>query len=180
MCIAPVNQAFCALVTLIEEGVDSEAFQRLQYRFKDALFHGPQGMTIMGTNGVQTWDCAFAIQYFSSQASQKDLNSITQLSLPINSCVMLNLTPSAFQVVIGIRERGLGASTKTQGYTVADCTAEAIKAIIMVKNSPVFSEVHHMISSERLFEGIDVLLNLQNIGSFEYGSFATYEKSRPH
>lgn len=93
---------------------------------------------------------------------------------------MLNLTPSAFQVVIGIRERGLGASTKTQGYTVADCTAEAIKAIIMVKNSPVFSEVHHMISSERLFEGIDVLLNLQNIGSFEYGSFATYEKSRPH
>lgn len=64
LCIAPVNQAFCALVTYLEEGKDSKAFERFQYRFKDGLFHGPQGMTVMGTNGVQTWDCAFMIQYF--------------------------------------------------------------------------------------------------------------------
>lgn len=59
---------------------------------------------------------------------------------------------------------------------MSDCTAEAIKAIIMVRNSPVFSSVHDEITDERLCKGIDVLLSLQNIGKFEYGSFATYEK----
>ncbi|CAD6627752.1 CEI_1a_G0023840.mRNA.1.CDS.1 [Saccharomyces cerevisiae] len=177
LCIAPVNQAFCALVTLIEEGVDSEAFQRLQYRFKDALFHGPQGMTIMGTNGVQTWDCAFAIQYFfvAGLAERPEFYNtiVSAYKFLCHAQFDTECVPGSYR---DKRKGAWGFSTKTQGYTVADCTAEAIKAIIMVKNSPVFSEVHHMISSERLFEGIDVLLNLQNIGSFEYGSFATYEK----
>lgn len=64
LCIAPVSMAFCAIVTLIEEGRDSYEFKRFLERFEDVLFLGPQGMTVMGTNGVQVWDCAFAIQYY--------------------------------------------------------------------------------------------------------------------
>lgn len=177
LCIAPVNQAFCALVTYLEEGKDSKAFERFQYRFKDGLFHGPQGMTVMGTNGVQTWDCAFMIQYLfvAGLAEKPEFREMI-----INAYKFLCRSQFDTECVEGsFRDKRVGAwgfSTKTQGYTVSDCTAEAIKAIIMVRNSPVFSSVHDEITDERLCKGIDVLLSLQNIGKFEYGSFATYEK----
>ncbi|EDO14825.1 hypothetical protein Kpol_339p12 [Vanderwaltozyma polyspora DSM 70294] len=177
LCIAPVNQAFCALVTLIEEGRDSQAFKRFEFRFKDALFHGPQGMTVMGTNGVQVWDCAFAIQYFfvAGLAEKPEFYDtiVRAYEFLCRSQFDTECVPGSF------RDKRVGAwgfSTKTQGYTVSDCTAEAIKAIIMVRNSDVFRAVHDKISDERLNKGIDVLMSLQNLGSFEYGSFATYEK----
>lgn len=176
LCIAPVNQAFCALVTLIEEGVDSPQFKRFQFRFNDALFHGPQGMTMMGTNGVQTWDCAFTIQsLFAAGLAEKEQYYETV----IRAYEFLNRAqfedecePGSFR---DSRKGAWGFSTKTQGYTVSDCTAESIKAIIMVKKSPFYAKVHGLIDDERLYQAIDVLLSLQNVGPFEYGSFATYE-----
>ena len=177
LCIAPVNQAFCALVTYLEEGRDSERFKKFEYRFKDALFHGPQGMTVMGTNGVQTWDCAFFIQYLfvAGLAELPEFHDAVVASYRFlcRSQFDTECVPNSF------RDKRMGAwgfSTKTQGYTVSDCTAEAIKAIIMVKQSDAFREVHDEISEERLCKGIDILLSLQNVGSFEYGSFATYEQ----
>lgn len=177
LCIAPVNQAFCALVTLIEEGIHSIAFEKFQFRFKDALFHGPQGMTVMGTNGVQTWDCAFAIQYFfvAGLADKPEFYNtiVSAYKFLCRSQFDSECVPDSFR---DKRNGAWGFSTKTQGYTVSDCTAESIKAIIMVRNSQLFKDVHDEISDERLYKGIDVLLELQNMGSFEYGSFATYEK----
>ncbi|AQZ09736.1 ERG7 (YHR072W) [Zygosaccharomyces parabailii] len=177
LCIAPVNQAFCALVTLLEEGVDSDQFKRFQYRFQDALFHGPQGMTMMGTNGVQTWDCAFTIQsLFTAGLAEKE-----QYYKTVERAFKF-LCRSQFEtecIAGSFRDKRAGAwgfSTKTQGYTVADCTAEAIKAILMVKNSPFYTKIHDSISDENLCRGIDVLLTLQNVNRFEFGSFATYEK----
>ncbi|CCH58112.1 hypothetical protein TBLA_0A03120 [Henningerozyma blattae CBS 6284] len=177
LCIAPVNQAFCSLVILVEKGVNSKEFERCQYRFKDALFHGPQGMTVMGTNGVQTWDCAFAVQYFfmaglAERPEFKDL-IIRSYKFLCRSQFDTECVPGSFR---DKRIGGWGFSTKTQGYTVSDCTAESIKAIIMVRNSPAFKEVHDEISDERLYQGIEILMSLQNLGKFEYGSFATYEK----
>ena len=57
--------AFNMVVTCHYEGSESENFKKLQNRMNDVLFHGPQGMTVMGTNGVQVWDAAFMVQYFS-------------------------------------------------------------------------------------------------------------------
>ncbi|CCD23857.1 lanosterol synthase ERG7 NDAI_0C01970 [Naumovozyma dairenensis CBS 421] len=177
LCIAPVNQAFCALVTLLEEGADSKAFERFQYRFKDALFLGPQGMTVMGTNGVQTWDCAFAIQYLFVAGLAKRPEFYNTIS---NAYKFLCRSQFDTDCVTGSfrdkRDGAWGFSTKTQGYTVSDCTAESIKAIIMVRNSVIFKDIHDEISDERLYKAVDILLDLQNTGSFEFGSFATYEK----
>lgn len=177
LCIAPVNNAFCAIVTLIEEGKDSLPFERFQYRFKDSLFQGPQGLTVMGTNGVQVWDCAFYVQYMF----MANLAELPEFHTSIANAFKF-LCRSQFTedcVENSFRDKRLGAwpfSTKTQGYTVSDCTAESIKAIIMVLNSEKFSDVHTEYDPKKLNNGIDVLLGLQNLGSFEYGSFATYEK----
>ncbi|CUS20929.1 LAQU0S02e01596g1_1 [Lachancea quebecensis] len=177
LCIAPVSMAFCAVVTLIEEGRDSYHFNRFVDGFQEVLFMGPQGMTVMGTNGVQVWDCAFAIQYYfmAGLAELPEFHGTIERAYKFlcRSQFDTECEPGSY------RDKRVGAwpfSTKTQGYTVSDCTAEAVKAIIMVRSSPKFVHMRDEISDERLYKAIDILLGLQNTGSFEYGSFATYEK----
>lgn len=177
LCIAPVNNAFCAIVTLIEEGRDSMEFGRFLDRFKDSLFPGPHGLTVMGTNGVQVWDCSFYIQtmFTAGLAELPEFHEsiVRSFKFLCRSQFTENCADESF------RDPRLGAwpfSTKTQGYTVSDCSAEAIKAIIMVLKSDCFADVHGVYDDKLLNNGIDVILNLQNLGSFEFGSFATYEK----
>lgn len=177
--IAPVSAAFNAIVTFVEEGPDSEAFLKVREKLKDVVFMGPQGMTVMGTNGVQVWDTAFALKYLVL-TSLGDLEEFQPLirkgfGFLVKSQFSEECEPGSY------RDKRVGAwpfSTKNQGYTVSDCTAEALKAIIMVKKHPAFRDLENAISDEMLFKAIDVLLGLQNLGSFHYGSFSTYEKTR--
>ncbi|GMM34166.1 lanosterol synthase [Saccharomycopsis crataegensis] len=180
LCIAPVSYAFNACVVLIEEGADSELFKNMLRDFKDVLFHGPQGMTVMGTNGGQVWDASFVVQYFF-MSGLAELDEFEDLI--IRSFKFLLRSQFTTDCIDGsFRDKRTGAfpySTKTQGYTVSDCTAEGIKALIMVSQHPKYAEkVKGLIDEQLLFKGIDVLLSLQNLGNFHYGSFATYEKIR--
>ncbi|ODV97935.1 hypothetical protein PACTADRAFT_47766 [Pachysolen tannophilus NRRL Y-2460] len=177
--IAPVSDAFNVIVTFIEEGKDSKNFLKLVDRFKEVLFQGPQGMVVMGTNGVQVWDVSFCLQYFF-MTGLADLPEYHDLIL--KGYIFLIKSQFTDNCVEGsYRDERKGAwpfSTKDQGYTVSDCTAEALKAIIMVKNHPSFAQVKDLIQDENLYDGIDRLLSLQNLGSFHFGSFSTYEKIR--
>lgn len=177
MTIAPVSAGFGALVVYSEEGPDSETFKTCMARFKDCLFHGSQGLTVMGTNGSQVWDAAFAVQYLfmAGLAELPEYRDMVERSYRF--LVRSQFTEECQEG--SFRDKRVGGwpfSTKEQGYTVSDCTAEAVKAIIMVQNSPEFANVRDLISAEKLHKAVDILLGLQNVGSFEFGSFATYEK----
>ncbi|KAJ3344457.1 Lanosterol synthase (Oxidosqualene--lanosterol cyclase) [Kappamyces sp. JEL0680] len=63
-------------------------------------------------------------------------------------------------------------STKEQGYTVSDCTAEALKTVLLLQNGPCRD--HARISDDRMFDAVNVLLSLQN-GD---GGVASYELQR--
>lgn len=174
--IAPVSFAFTCIVVMLEEGKDSKTFKDLIDGFKYYLFHGEQGMCVMGTDGVQVWDCAFFVQIFI----MTDL-ALDPLYMPYVSKAYEFLCRSQFDTECeegsfrDSRKGGWPFSTKPQGYTVSDCTAEAMKAIIMVKQLNQYKHIHHLLDSKRLNDSVDVLLSLQNTGSFEYGSFSTYE-----
>ncbi|CAK9435887.1 uncharacterized protein LODBEIA_P05240 [Lodderomyces beijingensis] len=176
LCIAPVSYAMNMVVTYYHEGPKSKNFAGLQRRMNDILFHGPQGMTVMGTNGVQVWDAAFMVQYFFMTG----LVDNPQFQEMIRKAYLF-LVRSQFteECVPGsFRDRRKGAwpfSTKDQGYTVSDCTAEAMKAIIMVRNDARFADVKDEIQDENLYDAVEVLMQIQNVGSWEYGSFSTYE-----
>ncbi|CDK25437.1 unnamed protein product [Kuraishia capsulata CBS 1993] len=177
--IAPVSAAFNTIVTYMEEGPDSENFQKTRDRLSEVLFKGPEGITVMGTNGSQTWDSSFAVQYLfmaglAERPEFKDM-IVRAYKFLIRSQFTDECADGSF------RDRRKGAwpfSTKEQGYTVSDCTAEAIKAIIMVKNSEYYKDVHHLYDERNLEDGIDILLGLQNVGNFHFGSFSTYEKNK--
>ncbi|ODV58027.1 lanosterol synthase ERG7 [Ascoidea rubescens DSM 1968] len=179
LCIAPVSFSFNAIVLYLEEGKNSRAFQNFYNGFIDILSLGPLGMTVTGTNGSQVWDSSFFVQYLL-QAGFGDYPEFHEIIL--KSYKFLIRSQFTEDCVQGsFRDPRKGAwpfSTKTQGYTVSDCTAEALKAIIMVRNHPNFQQYKSLIKDEELYPAIDVLLSLQNLGDHEYGSFSTYEKIR--
>ncbi|CAH6720715.1 lanosterol synthase [[Candida] jaroonii] len=177
--IAPVSFALDMVVVYAHEGPDSENFKKISARRNEVLFHGAQGMTVMGTNGTQTWDAAFMIQYLF-MAGLADLPEYQ----PVIKKAYKYLVKNQFtdECVEGSyrdkRDGAWGFSTKDQGYTVSDCTAESVKAILMVQNHKDYADVKDLISKERLYKSVDVLLSIQNRGSYEFGSFATYENIR--
>ncbi|GMG20257.1 unnamed protein product [Ambrosiozyma monospora] len=174
--IAPVSAAFNAIVLYIEQGKESDDFRKAMDRIQEELFLGPMGMTVMGTNGSQVWDCAFAVQYYFV-AGLAELDEYHETI--VNSFKFLIRSQFDTECVKGsFRDKRTGAwpfSTKEQGYTVTDCTAESIKAIVMVMKSEKYQDVHSLYDMNKLKAAIDVLLSLQNVGSFEFGSFSTYE-----
>lgn len=177
LAIAPVSNAMNAIAVFEEKGADSPEFQRFLYRWPDFLYMTPDGLMMNGTNGVQVWDVAFVLQY----AILIGLGTLPEFKETIIRSYRF-LTRSQFveEAVEGsFRDKRVGGfpfSTQTQGFTVSDCTAEAVKAIIMTQNLPGFEFLRDEFPEERLRKSIDLLLTLQNRGSFHFGSFASYEK----
>ncbi|GMM27851.1 lanosterol synthase [Martiniozyma asiatica (nom. inval.)] len=175
--IAPVSAAFSTIVLFLEQGKDGSQFKTSLNRMKEELFLGPMGMCVMGTNGSQVWDCAFMVQYFFTaglaELPEYHETVVKAFDFLIRSQFDTECVDGSFR---DKRKGGWPFSTKEQGYTVSDCTAESIKAIIMVMNSPEYADVHSHYNLSKLEDSIDVLLSLQNVGSFEFGSFSTYEK----
>ncbi|KAI3402765.2 ERG7 [Candida oxycetoniae] len=180
LCIAPVSYAMNMVVTYYHEGAKSRNFAGLQRRMNDIVFHGPQGMTVMGTNGVQVWDAAFMVQYFYMTGLVEKPQFQDMIRKAYLFLVRSQFTEDCVEG--SFRDKRKGAwpfSTKDQGYTVSDCTAEAMKAIIMVRNDQErFGDIKDEIKDENLYGAVEVLLKIQNVGDWEYGSFSTYEGIR--
>lgn len=180
LCIAPVSFAFNMVVTFLEEGPDSAAFHGFLEKKDDVVFHGPQGLTVMGTNGVQVWDVAFMCQYLIVAGLSRHPQYHDMI---LKGYWFLRRSQFTDECVEGsYRDKRKGAwpfSTKTQGYTVSDCTAEALKAIIMVENDDYLGhQITDKIERQNLEDAVDRILFIQNTDSFEYGSFSAYEKIR--
>ena len=177
LAIAPISNALNAIVVFLEKGKDSPEFQRFIYRWPDFLYLMPEGLAMNGTNGVQVWDVGFALQY----AVLIGLGAMPEFRDAIIKGYRF-LTRSQFveEAVEGsFRDKRVGGfpfSTQTQGFIVSDCTSEALKAIIMVQNLPGFEFLKEEFPEERMHKSIDIILGLQNRGSFHFGSFASYEK----
>lgn len=177
LAIAPVSGAFNAVVLYLEQGPDGEGFRRAFDRMAEELFLCPLGMTTMGTNGSQVWDASFAIQYLfvAGIAEQEQFRDMITRSFKflLRSQFDSDCVPGSFR---DPRKGAWPFSTKEQGYTVCDCTSESMKAILMVMNSDYYSDLHSLYDLSKLHNTIDVLLSLQNLGRFEFGSFASYEQ----
>lgn len=182
LCIAPVSFSFNMIVTYLEEGPDSYAFNQFVQRKEDVIFHGPLGMAVMGTNGGQVWDAAFMCQYMIMAGLETDPKFHDMI---IKGYWFLRRSQFTEDCVEGsFRDKRKGAwpySTKLQGYTVSDCTAEAMKAIIMIENNDSLSKYilpEKRIDRQNLEDAVERILFIQNTGSFEYGSFSSYEHIR--
>ena len=172
--LGPVSGPMNFLACYIQDGPDSYSVERHRERMHDFLWMKDEGMLMNGTNGVQTWDTSFLIQ----AAIESNLASIPEWKPSLVKALEFldhqQIREDVREPAVCYRQRRKGAwafSTKEQGYTVSDCTSEALKAVILLQRLPGYPT---LLSDERLKDAIDTLLTMQNAS----GGFASYENIR--
>ena len=196
--LAPVNSPMNLLACYIEEGADGASVKGHRERIYDYLWLSGGGMMMNGTNGVQSWDTAFTIQALCAaglatepkyyQMLVKALEFLEDQQF-VEHCVGYEKSPEYSDPptaktgpATGYRHPRRGAwgfSNRTQGYVVSDCTAEALKAVLMLqtlqdpkdRSKKLFPA---LFSEERQRWPVDIVLTMQNIT----GGVSSYEPAR--
>nr|Q96WJ0.1 RecName: Full=Lanosterol synthase; AltName: Full=2,3-epoxysqualene--lanosterol cyclase; AltName: Full=Oxidosqualene--lanosterol cyclase; Short=OSC [Pneumocystis carinii]AAK82993.1 lanosterol synthase [Pneumocystis carinii] len=174
LCIGPVNFSIHILAVYWKEGPDSYAFKSHKERMADFLWISKKGMMMNGTNGVQLWDTSFAVQALVESGLAEDPEFKDHMIKALDFLDKCQIQKNCDDQQKCYRHRRKGAwpfSTRQQGYTVSDCTAEALKAVLLLQNLKSFPK---RVSYDRLKDSVDVILSLQN----KDGGFASYELIR--
>nr|QQR13797.1 oxidosqualene cyclase 6 [Iris tectorum] len=166
----PLNMLCCWA-----EDPNSYAFKLHLPRVLDFLWLSEDGMKMKTTDGCQLWETSFVVQAIISTGLSIEFSHIlekahsfikeTQIleDLPADICYR-HITKGAWPF-----------STKDNGYTVADCTAEALKAAILLSQFPP-KKFGDPITKGRLYDAVNIILSLMN----DDGGFATYESKRTY
>lgn len=172
--LGPVNAPMNFLACYIVDGEGSYSVKRHRERMHDFLWMKSEGMLMNGTNGVQTWDTSFLIQAVIEAGLATEPQWRPMLIRALEFLDDQQIRENCREQDICYRQQRKGAwafSTREQGYTVSDCTSEALKAVIMLQNLPGFP---NLVSDERIHDAIDTLCTMQNAS----GGFASYETTR--
>lgn len=172
--LAPVNATMNFLACFVQEGANSYVVKRHRERMHDFLWMTNEGMLMNGTNGIQTWDTAFLIQAVVEAGLAEDPKWRPMLLKALEFLDDQQIREEVKDQDICYRQRRKGAwafSTKDQGYTVSDCTSEALKSVLMLQKLPGYPA---LITDDRIRDAIDTLLTMQNAS----GGFASYEPTR--
>ena len=173
--LAPVNAPLNTLVCFLKEGPESHSFKRHLERLEEYLWVNSQGMLVNGTNGVQVWDTSFSIQACCEAGLARSPKWEPMLVSALSYLESQQIRDEVPDREICYRQARKGAwpfSTKVQGYTVSDCTSEALRVVLLLQNE------HHyqpLVSEARIFDAVDILLTMQNKHT---GGFASYELQR--
>lgn len=172
--LAPVNAPMNMLCCHIHDGPDSYSVRRHRERMEEFLWVKDEGMLANGTNGVQSWDTAFTIQASieAGLADDPKFRPVLTKALEFLEDHQMREDPKEKEATYRHRRKGAwGFSTRDQGYTVSDCTSEAVKAVMMLQYIPQYPQ---LISDERIKEAINLLLTMQNAS----GGCSSYEPTR--
>lgn len=172
--LASVNAPMNTICCYIHDGPGSYSVRRHIERFEDYLWVKSEGMLVNGTNGLQIWDTAFAIQAVMDAGLAEDPKWVPMLTKALrfldNQQIRENV-PGQDICYRQTRKGGWAFSNKDQGYAVSDCISEALKAVIMLQRTPGYPT---LVDDRRIFDAIDTVLTFQNAS----GGCASYETQR--
>ncbi|KAH6652541.1 squalene/oxidosqualene cyclase [Truncatella angustata] len=172
--LAPVNAAMNTIVCYIRDGPGAYTVRRHVERLEDALWVKDEGMLCNGTNGVQNWDTAFAIQAVVDAGLAEDPRWRPMLTKALGFLDSQQIRKNCKDQDVCYRQQRKGAwgfSNKVQGYAVSDCISEALKSVIMLQRTPGYPQ---LLEDQRIFDAIDTLLTYQNAS----GACSSYEPTR--
>nr|UTE10696.1 cycloartenol synthase [Calotropis procera] len=176
ICIGPVNKVLNMLCCWVEDP-NSEAFKLHIPRVYDYLWLAEDGMKMQGYNGSQLWDTAFAVQaIISTNLIEESASTLNKAHKYIKNTQVQDDCPGDLD--FWYRHISKGAwpfSTADHGWPISDCTAEGLKAILLLSKLPP-ELVGESLPAEQLYNAVNVILSLQN----NEGGFATYELTRSY
>lgn len=173
--LAPVNMMMNCIVRYAEDGPDSQAYKKHMKARADAMWVCEDGMFMGGTNGSQLWDIVFIAQALVESGLGAEEENRECLSKALQWLDQCQIKENPKFMKEGHRHPTRGAwpfSTRTQGYTVSDCTGEGLKAVIYIQEH--VPGMPKLVSERRLCDAVDIMLGMQNAD----GGFASYEVIR--
>ena len=171
ICIGPVNKLYNTLVWHFERpgGVEVEAHIA---RLGDYLWEGRDGLKMNGYNSSELWDAAFAVQAIAATGETERMSgTLARASRFIGEQQVLDNTPEPERFYRHPSKGGWPFSTWEHGWPISDCTAEGLKACLVLAQ---LGRKEWQLSEERLADAVNLLLSLQNPD----GGWATYELRR--
>ncbi|KAJ3402117.1 Lanosterol synthase (Oxidosqualene--lanosterol cyclase), partial [Chytridiales sp. JEL 0842] len=180
MDIAPVNKVMNQIIIWLVDGPDSETFKKHVANNPQFLWKNNEGLLMNGTNGSQVWDAAFTIQAMveSGLAEEPEFKTSLVKAFEFLDTQQIRENP-LHDYKKCYRHPSKGAwpfSTRVQSYTLSDCTAEGVKATLLMQNHLSYSKsLEKTIEDSRLFDAVDIMLSMQNSDD---GGIASYELRR--
>ncbi|XVE64020.1 hypothetical protein DITRI_Ditri07aG0067800 [Diplodiscus trichospermus] len=176
ICLGPVNKVLNMVCCWVEDP-NSEAFKCHLSRIKDYLWIAEDGMKMQGYNGSQLWNVAFSVQAILATDLVEEYGSMLKKAHNFikNTQVKENSGNDLDFWYRHISKGGWPFSTPDNNWIVSDCTAEGLKASLLLSTLPS-DMMDEKIKPDRLYEAVNVILSLQN----KNGGFASYELTRSY
>ncbi|OAA59219.1 lanosterol synthase [Niveomyces insectorum RCEF 264] len=180
--LAPVNNPLNLVCCYVRDGEGAHSVHMHRVRLHEFLWVKNEGLLCNGTNGVQCWDTAFAIQAVVDAGLEAEPRWRPMLTKALAFLDDQQIRADAPFQEAGYRQRRKGAwtfSNKRQGYAVSDCISEAVKAVILLQRSAAAGQGEggaypQLIDDQRIFDAIDTVLTFQSPS----GGCASYEPPR--
>lgn len=170
-CLGPVNKMLNYIVRWMVDGPESEAMARHREKLRDFVWMSADGLMMTGTNGSQLWDTSFIAQAMCDAGLARDHRDMCQSILAWLDATQIRENPTFYRSAYRFATKGAWPfSTREQGYTVSDCTAEGLKGVLMLQEASG-ADLGRPVSQQRLRDAVDLLLSMQNPG----GGYASYE-----
>ncbi|KAL8108578.1 hypothetical protein AgCh_024884 [Apium graveolens] len=158
------------------ENPNGDEFKYHLARVPDYLWLAEDGMK-MQSFGSQLWDCVLASQaIMETDMIEEYGDSLKKAHFYIKESQVTENPSGDFESMCRKFTKGSWTfSDQDQGWVVSDCTAEALKCLLLFSQMP--EEIAgHKVDVERLHDAIEVLLYLQSPDS---GGFAVWEPAVP-
>ncbi|XP_047325827.1 beta-amyrin synthase-like [Impatiens glandulifera] len=168
-----IPKIFHLLACWVEDPA-SDAFRRHLARIPDFLWIAEDGMK-MQVSGTQAWDCAFMIQALVATDLTDEYGTTLKKAHDYLKQTQIQENPSGkFQEMYRhISKGGWPLSEQDNGWQGSDCTAESLKAVLLLSKMPV-ETVGAKFEAERLYDAVNILLSLQS----KNGGFPAWEPAR--
>ncbi|XP_047075430.1 cycloartenol synthase-like isoform X1 [Lolium rigidum] len=176
ICIAPMNKMLNMICRWVEDP-NSEAFKLHTERIYDFLWVAEDGMKMKSYNGSQLWDTALTVQAIFATGLTEEFGQTIKLAHDYikRSQIRMDCPGDQSKWYRHISKGGWTHSTADEAWPVSDCTAEALKVLLLLTKFPPELAGEPMETS-RLDDTVNILLSLMN----DDGSFGAYELTRSY
>jgi len=156
------------------ENPNSDSFKKHLPRIYDMLWIAEDGMKAQVYDGNPTWETSFIVQAYCSTGLVNEIGSTLRKAHEFIKSSQICENHPDYKTYYRHKSKGSWTlSTADNGWSVSDCTAEAVKALMLLsKISPDL--VGEPIEGQSLYNAVDCLLSYVN----NDGTFSTYECKR--
>jgi cycloartenol synthase len=173
LCIGCVEKVLCLIARWVEDP-NSEAYKLHLARIPDYYWIAEDGLKFQSF-GCQMWDAAFAIQAIIACNLNEEYGPMLRKAHEFAKASQVQDNPSGdfTKMYRHISKGSWTFSMQDQGWQVSDCTAEGLKATLLLSQiSPDL--VGQKLETERFYDAVNVILSLQSSN----GGFPAWEPQR--